>query len=104
MISRKMMSAAADREFENYRTLHPRTPSAIRQPRLSFRSGVWVALLGDSVKDGIAGFGRTVELALAAFDCQYLNTLRQPGERIVSRASYDSNPRSSARISSARAA
>jgi hypothetical protein len=34
------------------------------------------------VRDGIAGFGPTVEAALAAFDREYLNYLRQPGETL----------------------
>jgi hypothetical protein len=39
---------------------------------------VWIALLGRSVRDGITGFGPTVEAALRAFDDQYLNALHQP--------------------------
>jgi hypothetical protein len=45
-------------------------------PTLTVRAGVWVALLGRSVRDGIAGFGPTVEAALRAFDSQYLQLLR----------------------------
>jgi hypothetical protein len=30
------------------------------------------------VREGIAGFGPTIETALRAFDNQYLNSLRQP--------------------------
>jgi hypothetical protein len=41
-------------------------------------------LLGKSVRDGIAGFGPTIEAALRAFDAQYLQTLRPPApERIT---------------------
>jgi hypothetical protein len=44
------------------------------------KSGVWTALLGKNVRQGIAGFGPTIEAALSAFDRQYLSYLRQPGE------------------------
>lgn len=65
---------------ELYRESHPGSPSAVRAPRIFEKSGLWVALLGTSVREGIAGFGPTIEAALRAFDRQYLNYLRQPGE------------------------
>lgn len=78
MIAKYMNKIAARQRAELYYQLHPRSPSAVRLPKLSTRSGVWVALLGRNVRDGIAGFGPTIEAALRAFDVQYLNTLRQP--------------------------
>ena len=63
---------------EVYYAEHPGSPSAVRRPKLSLRSGTWIALLGRSIHDGIAGFGPTVERALRAFDTQYLNLLRPP--------------------------
>jgi hypothetical protein len=53
---------------------------AVRRPRLFSRSGVWVALLGPSVEQGIVGIGANVEAALRAFDVQYLAGLRPPAE------------------------
>ena len=70
---------SAKQRADLYFELHPGSPSAVRSPKIYTRSGVWVALLGRSVGDGIAGFGPTVEAALAAFDRQYLNYLRRPG-------------------------
>ena len=64
-------TAAAER-MELYCVAKPQSPSAVYHPELSIRSGVWVALLGETVRDGIAGFGATIESALAAFDDQYL--------------------------------
>jgi hypothetical protein len=69
---------AASQRAELYYELHPGSPSAVRRPKLCVRSGIWVALLGRSLRDGIAGFGPTVEAALRAFDAQYLSSLRQP--------------------------
>jgi hypothetical protein len=63
---------------ELYYAEHPGSPSAVRRPKLSLRSGTWVALLGRSLPEGIAGFGPTVERALRAFDLEYLNCLRPP--------------------------
>jgi len=73
-------SVAARHRAELYCDLHPGSPSAVRGPKVFVRSGVWTALLGKSIQDGIAGFGPTVEAALQAFDRQYLNYLRQPGK------------------------
>jgi hypothetical protein len=70
---------AARHRAELYFELHPGSPSAVRSPKIFLKSGVWTALLGRSVRHGIAGFGPTVEAALRAFDQQYLNYLRQPG-------------------------
>jgi hypothetical protein len=105
MIPKRAMNGIAVTErFELYCLDHPRTPSAVRLPRLFMRSGMWVALLGASLKDGIAGFGSTVELALSAFDRQYLNTLRQPDEQIVVPTSRVAAVRNPARSSQPRAA
>ena len=71
---------AARHRAELYCQLHPGSPSAIRSPKIFLKSGVWTALLGKSIGQGIAGFGPPVEAALAAFDREYLNYLRQPGE------------------------
>ena len=77
---------AARQRAELYFQSHPGSPAAVRLPRIFAKSGVWVALLGRSVTDGIAGFGPTVEAALRAFDQQYLNYLREPRETPVDQA------------------
>jgi hypothetical protein len=69
---------AARHRAELYCETHPGSPSAVRSPKVFLKSGVWTALLGKSVRHGIAGFGPTVEAALRAFDRQYLDYLRQP--------------------------
>lgn len=78
MTAKYLDTMAAKQRAQLYCELHPRSPSAVRSPKLFVRSGVWIALLGRTVRDGIAGFGPTVETALRAFDAQYLNSLRQP--------------------------
>ena len=80
MIAKKLNEITARQRAELYCEVHPGSPSAVRMPKLFIRSGVWIALLGHSVRDGIAGFGPTIEAALRAFDAAYLNTLRQPRE------------------------
>ena len=55
---------AANQRAQLYYDLHPGSPSAVRSPRLFVRSGIWIALLGQSVRQGIAGFGPTIEAAL----------------------------------------
>ena len=76
---------SARQRMELYCELHPGSPSAVRRPTLVFRSGVWTAVLGQSVRKGIAGFGPTVEAALRAFDAQYFEHLRPPLENQIAR-------------------
>jgi hypothetical protein len=76
MASRKRQDTAE--QIATYCDEHPRSPSAVRRPRLILRGQVWIALIGESVQRGIAGFGPTIEAALRAFDRQYLNALRPP--------------------------
>jgi hypothetical protein len=82
MTAKFLDNVAARHRAELYCETHPGSPSAVRSPKIFLRSGVWTALLGKSVRDGISGFGPTVETALRAFDEQYLNYLRQPRDVI----------------------
>jgi hypothetical protein len=72
---------AANERAELYFAAHPGSPAAVRRPKLSIRSGTWVALLGRGIEDGIVGVGSTVETAFRAFDAQYLAALRPPVDR-----------------------
>jgi len=78
MTAKYLDQVAAKHRADLYYQLHPGSPSAVRSPKLFLRSGTWVALLGRNLRDGIAGFGPTVEAALRAFDTEYLNALRRP--------------------------
>ena len=69
---------AAIQRMELYFMTHPGSPSAVRRPSLSVRGKVWTALLGPNLREGIAGFGPTVEAALGDFDAQHLRALRPP--------------------------
>ncbi|HMJ06968.1 MAG TPA: hypothetical protein VK474_11980 [Chthoniobacterales bacterium] len=73
-IARDLRTFAALTEFEDYCEEHPRSPAAVRRPKLAMRGGRWVAMLGSSLA-GIIGIGETVRSALGAFDRQYLNVL-----------------------------
>src|SRR5437764_13594792 len=96
-------AGAAVEQMNEYFAAHPGSPSAVRRPRLSFRSELWIALLGPSMEEGIVGIGPTVAAALRAFDTQYLAGLRPPVEAVgrvgrlrrrpgvAARRSYDSS-------------
>ncbi len=71
-------SAEALAEMERYCKEHPRSPSAVRRPRIMIRGRSCVALLGSTLEDGIAGIGSSVRGALRAFDVQYSNSLKPP--------------------------
>jgi hypothetical protein len=83
MTAKHIDKIAAIQRAELYYETNPGSPSAVRLPKLFVRSGVWIALLGRSVRDGIAGFGPTIEAALRAFDVQYLQTLRPPADSSI---------------------
>jgi hypothetical protein len=72
---------AAMKEMESYCASHPRSPAAVRRPRLSIRGRTFVALLGPAIEEGIAGFGDSVQAALRAFDAQYSRSLTPPADR-----------------------
>jgi hypothetical protein len=69
---------------------HPGSPSAVWRPRLSLRGEVWTALLGSNRRNGITGFGRTVEAGPSDFDTRYLRALRPPE---VSNKAKETKPR-----------
>lgn len=80
MSEKDLETACALERAALYYAAHPGSPSAVRAPKLSRRCGVWVALLGRNIREGIAGMGPSVEAALRAFDVQYLNALRPPAD------------------------
>jgi hypothetical protein len=69
---------AAMQRMELYYMAYPGGPSAVQRPRLSMRGKMWTARLGSNLRDGIIGFGQTVEAALNDFDAKYLRALRPP--------------------------
>ena len=69
---------AAMQRMDLYYMADPGSPSAARRPRLLMRGKMWTALLGSNLRDGIAGFGLTVEAALKDFDAKYLQASRPP--------------------------
>ncbi len=66
---------AVEERIELYYAAHPGGPAAVRRPQISKQGSVWVALLGPNIQQGVVGIGSTVEMALRAFDVQYLNRL-----------------------------
>jgi len=66
---------AAMQEMERYCAVHPGSPAAVLRPGLSIRGRTFVALLGPTIEEGIAGFGDSVQAALRAFDTQYSRSL-----------------------------
>ncbi len=64
-------TATAMEEMEEYCRQHPRSPSALKRPRILPRGDLFVALFGATLQDGIAGMGSSVSEALRAFDMQF---------------------------------
>lgn len=78
-------ATAAIEQMDLYCTAHPGSPSAVRRPKLFFRSDLWIAQLGPTIEEGIVGIGPTVAAALRAFDAQYRAGGRPPNETIKCR-------------------
>ena len=101
-------AATAMEQMKLYCTAHPGSPSAVRCPRLFFRTELWIAQLGPSIEEGIVGIGPTVAAALRAFDAQYLAGLRPatgtigtvsalPVNAVMPRGHRHRNPKSTAK-------
>ena len=43
-------------------------PSVVFKPNISIDGNQWCALYGENLQDGVAGFGKTPEKAMLAFD------------------------------------
>jgi len=73
--------------MESYCAAHPDSPSALRRPSLSLRNGLWIALVGPTVGEGIVGIGYSVGAALHAFDRQWsahgLNSVKRLQESLM---------------------
>lgn len=59
-------------------------PSVLYRPSLSADGGMWCALLGENLQEGVAGFGETPEKAMAAFDEAFANE-RTPKANLIAR-------------------
>lgn len=46
-------------------------PSVLYRPRIFINGGMWCALYGENVQDGVAGFGNSPEAAMANFDAAW---------------------------------
>jgi hypothetical protein len=62
-------AAAAIEQMDLYCTAHPGSPSALRRPKVFFRSDLWVALLGPTTEEGIVGIGPNIAAALERLTC-----------------------------------
>jgi hypothetical protein len=51
-------------------------PSHIHKPRLFIDGNMWCALYGDNLQDGVAGFGKSPELAYQDFDRNWTKELQ----------------------------
>jgi hypothetical protein len=49
-----------------------RRPSMMLKPKLSIDGNMWCALFGENLQDGVAGFGKSPELAYQDFDANWI--------------------------------
>lgn len=52
-------------------------PSVLFRPALSIDGDQWCALYGANLQDGVAGFGRSPDEAMRAFDVEWTNQIPQ---------------------------
>ncbi len=55
---------------------HAKRPSTLYKPGLSIDGNLWCALWGENLQDGVAGFGKSPEAALLAFDEDWVKELK----------------------------
>ncbi len=66
-------SVAADAELlRKAEAAHAILPHRRLRPAISLDGNQWCALYGDNIQDGVAGFGDSTELAMAAFDAAWV--------------------------------
>lgn len=51
-------------------------PSVMYKPKLFLKDGSWVALYGDNLQGGVAGFGKSPAAAMADFDIEWIQELK----------------------------
>lgn len=67
--------AAAEINIYNYSCFINR-PSNLYKPRLYIDGDRWCALYGENLQDGVAGFGKSPELAYQDFDNEWYKELK----------------------------
>jgi hypothetical protein len=79
-IAANSIAHAAERSMINIDQVFQewRRPSVLFRPRLSIDGNQWMALYGENLQDGVAGFGDSPELAMFDFDFQWHKRL--PGD------------------------
>ncbi len=70
--------AAAEVNIYNY-SVEINRPSYLYKPKLFIDGNMWCALYGDNLQDGVAGFGKSPELAYKDFDKNWCEKLRKDG-------------------------
>lgn len=66
--------AAAEVNIYEY-SVQINRPSYKLKPRLSIDGNMWCALFGEDLHDGVAGFGKSPELAFQDFDREWIKEL-----------------------------
>lgn len=56
-------------------------PSAVWRPKLTIAGDHWCALYGTDLQEGVAGFGKSPEAAMRAFDVAWYKTLEPKAAR-----------------------
>lgn len=79
-VKQRLMEAASTIEMEMIR------PSVLFRPMLAADGTSWMALLGDDLQSGVAGFGDTPAAAMAAFDQAFWKE-RTPAARLTATTS-----------------
>ncbi|HUX79103.1 MAG TPA: hypothetical protein VMW10_05085 [Alphaproteobacteria bacterium] len=66
--------SAAEANIYNY-SCELNRPSFLFKPKLSIDGNMWCALYGDNLQDGVAGFGKSPELAYLNFDKEWSKSI-----------------------------
>lgn len=73
ILTRTQQDALFERLIENAQDLHNQStqPHVLLRPKLLLDGNSWCALYGDSLQEGVAGFGKSPEKACADFNANW---------------------------------
>jgi hypothetical protein len=63
------------KDVEDFLKMHPASPAARLRPRMGMVGDIWLAFVGQKLRPGTSGLGRTPRDALADFNRHYLEPL-----------------------------
>ena len=69
------LPAAIKEDVEEYLESHPGSPAARLRPKIGMADDVWLAFIGQELREGASGLGQTPRAALEDFNRHFMEPL-----------------------------